>query len=318
MHFHPTVRHAFFSALAIVMLAVPALAADPVFPVNSRIGLVPSAGFTPSVRFIGFENPQASAAILLVAMPGEAYAELEKNFTDETLKSRGITVATREPIALKDGKGLFVAGPKEAEGTKRYEAVLIANLGGITMLVSVQMLEASHATITDAVIRDMFKSVAVRQEIPDSEKLAVLPYKIANLSGFRVIRSGHDGTAILTLGPKDAVADVEQPFLLITVVTGEAPKPEERDKIARQAFSSAPGIKDIKITRAEPLRIGQTAGYEIVAEAKDAASNIDVNTVQWLRFGQNAHLQMFAIVRRNAWNEVFPKLRAIRDGIDPR
>jgi hypothetical protein len=27
---------------------------------------------------------------------------------------------------------------------------------------------------------------------------------------------------------------------------------------------------------------------------------------------------MFAIVRRNAWNEVFPKLRAIRDGIDPR
>jgi hypothetical protein len=27
---------------------------------------------------------------------------------------------------------------------------------------------------------------------------------------------------------------------------------------------------------------------------------------------------MFAIVRRTAWNEVYPKLRAIRDGIEPR
>ena len=81
-------------------------------------------------------------------------------------------------------------------------------------------------------------------------------------------------------------------------MAGEAPKPDERDKIARQAFSSAPGIKDIKITRSEPLRMGQSNGHEIIAEAKDSTSDIDVTAVQWLRFGQNAHLQMFAIVRR--------------------
>jgi len=73
MSVHQTIRHMIFGALAVMALtAAPALAADPVFPVGSRLGLVPPAGFVPSTKFIGFENPQASAAILLVAMPAEA------------------------------------------------------------------------------------------------------------------------------------------------------------------------------------------------------------------------------------------------------
>ena len=158
----------------------------------------------------------------------------------------------------------------------------------MTALVSVQMLESSRATVTDAVVKDALKTLAVRQQIPEAERLAVLPYKIGELSGFRVVITAHDGMAVLTQGPKDAVENVEQPFVLMSVVTGEAPKPDDRDKIARPAFSSAPGIKDIRITRSEPLRMGQSNGHEIVAEAKDAKSGIDVTTVQWLRFGERA------------------------------
>ena len=319
MSVHPSIRHTIFGALAAAILTVaPALAADPVFPLASRIGLVPPAGFTASNRFAGFENQQANAAILLLSMPNEAYPEIEKNFTDEALKALGIQVATREAMTLKDGKGVFAAGPKEQDGTKRYEARLIANLAGVTALVSVQMLESSRAVLTDAVVKDALRTLAVRQQIPEAERLAVLPYKIGELSGFRVVVSAHDGMAVLTQGPKDAVENVEQPFVLMNVVVGEAPRPEERDKIARQAFGSAPGIKDIKITRSEALRFGQASGHEIIAEAKDSTSNVDVTAVQWLRFGTNAHLKIFAIVKRSAWNEVYPKLRAIRDGIDPR
>ena len=61
-----------FGAFAVVALAItPALAANPIFPVNSRVGLVPPEGFTPSLKFPGFENPQANAAILIVELPNE-------------------------------------------------------------------------------------------------------------------------------------------------------------------------------------------------------------------------------------------------------
>jgi hypothetical protein len=251
-------------------------------------------------------------------MPADAYPELEKSLSNEALKQRGIQVAIREAIPVKDGKGLFIAGPREADGQKRFEGVFIAALDGYAAFVSVQMLETSRATVTDAVLRDAFKSITVRKEIPEAEKVSILPYKFNNLAGFRVLRTAIDGSAILTDGPKDAVKNVEQPFLLVGVKVGNVPKTDERDKFAREIFGGAPGIKDVKITRAEPMRIGQANGYEIIADAKDADTGTDVTAVQWLRFGQNGHLQMFAIVRRNAWNEIYPKLRTIRDNIEPR
>jgi len=304
-------------AFAVVALAItPAFAADAVFPINSRVGLVPPAGFTPSGKFSGFENPSLNAAILIVELPGDTYAEIEKGFTDVALKARGMTVQLREPMTIADGRGILVAGPQESGGQKRYEAVLIASASGVTTVVSVQMLEAAHATLTDAILRDTLKTVAVRKEVPDAERLAVLPYKIGNLSGFRIIRSGRDGAAILTDGPNDAVEAVTQPFMVIGIAPGQAPKPEERDAFARRIFNTAPGIKEVRIIRAEPLRMGRANGYEIVAEAKDLKSDVEVTTVQWLRFGSTGYLQMFAIARRPTWNDVFTRLRAIRDSID--
>jgi len=309
-------RHALFAL--VLTASAPALAADPVFPTASRIGLVAPSGFTPSTRFAGFENRFASALITLTELPADAYADVEKGFNDDSLKTRGWAIKVREPLTFKDGKGFFIAGPQESQGQKRYEAVMVANTGGITALVSVQMVEESAAAITEAVLRDMFKTVAIRPTVPESERLAVLPYKIGNLAKFRLVRSAHQGVALLTDGPKDEAVAVEQPFLLIAIAPGAPPKPEERDAFAKRAFLSAPGIKEVKITRAEPLRIGQAQGYEIVADAKDASSGTEVTTVQWLRFGQNAYLQMFAITKKTAWADVFPRLRQIRDSIEPK
>jgi hypothetical protein len=312
-------RTGLFAALAaLTFVTDPAFAAEPVFPVNSRVGFVPPAGFTQSQRFTGFENPQVSAAALIVELPDNAYADLEKGFTDEALRARGMTVQLREPMTFKDGKGFFVAGPQESAGVKRFEAVLIANMANVTSITSLQMIDTSRATITDAVIRDMFKSLAVRAQVPESERLAVLPYKIGDLAKFRIVRSGREGLTILTDGPKDEVTAVEQPFFLIGVAPGAPPKPEERDAFAKRLLGTAPGIKDVKITRSEPLRIGQAQGYEIVADAKDSVSGTDVTTVQWLRFGQSGYMQMFAVVRKTAWSEVFPRLRTIRDSVEPR
>jgi hypothetical protein len=306
-----------FGAFAVIALAItPALAANPIFPINSRVGLVPPAGFAPSAKFPGFENPELNAAILIVELPAETFAELEKGFTNEALKARGMTVAAREALTIADGRGVFVAGPQESGGQKRYEAVMIATASGITTVVSVQMLEATHATLTDAMLRDSLKTLAVRKEVPDAERLSVLPYKLGNLAGFRIIRSGRDGAAILTEGPNDAVEAVTQPFMIIGIAPGQAPKPEERDTFARRIFSTAPGIKDVKIIRAEPLRMGRANGYEIVAEAKDLKSDVDVTTVQWLRFGSSGYMQMLGIARRTTWNDAFTKMRAIRDGVD--
>jgi hypothetical protein len=314
---HAVIRVA-LAAFVAVVAGASANAADPVFPLNSRIGLVPPPGFAPSMKFPGFEHAQGNAAILLVEIPSEAFSELEKGFTDEALKARGLTVETREPVELPGARGFMVIGDHVIGNLKKREMVLAAAFSGLTAIVSVQVAEEARAAIPEGTLREALKTLVVRASVPEPEKLSTLPYKLSELSGFRVVRGGPDGTALLTDGPEDAVAAVAQPFVVISLAAGEMPKPEERDTFARRAFASMPGIKEVKILRAEPLRINSQAGYEILAEAKDLKSDAEITTVQWLRFGSGGYLQMFAIARRGAWPDLFPRLRAIRDGIDLR
>jgi hypothetical protein len=314
-------RHAVFAAAVAACVALagaPARATDPVFPTNSRIGLAPPSGFVPSAKFPGFENPQANAVIVLLELPAEAFPEIEKTFTDEALKTRGMTVETREPIELQGARGFLLTGQHVTGNFKRREIVLAVPVSGATAIVSVQIAEESRAAVSEPDIREALKTLVTRAAVPDAEKLAALPYKLGDLAGFRLIRGGPDGTALLTDGPEDTVAAVAQPFVLIGLAPGEPPKAEERDTFARRAFSSMPGIKEVRILRAEPLRISNQAGYEILAEAKEANSNTEVTTVQWLRFGAGGYVQMFAIARRDVWTDLFPRLRAIRDGIEFR
>jgi hypothetical protein len=316
-------RHAVFAialtAFVATLAGAPARAADPVFPTNSRIGLTPPPGFVASTRFPGFENPQAKAGIVFLELPAEAFPDIEKGFaSDEALKARGMTVETREPVEFPGGRGIMITGEHAANDLKRREIVFAAALTGVTAIVSVQIPDESRAAVSEPEVKAALKTIAVRATVPDAEKLSTLPYRLGELAGFRLVRSGPDGSALLTDGPEDMVAAVAQPFMLIGIAPGETPKPEERDTFARRVFASMPGIKEVRILRAEPLRIGNQAGFEILAEAKEANSNIDVTTVQWLRFGGGTFLTMFAIARRDAWADLFPRLRAIRDGIEGR
>src|SRR5689334_17789445 len=91
-------------AVAAVLAAIgPALAAEPVFPLASRLGLVPPAGFAPSKSFMGFEDRQNDAFIRLVALPEAAFAEIEKTLTNDALSKEGMTIEKRESLPLKSG-----------------------------------------------------------------------------------------------------------------------------------------------------------------------------------------------------------------------
>ena len=82
--------------LSAALLLLPAAAADAVFPVGSRLGLVPPAGLKAATSFPGFEDQENGVFIRLVALPAEAFAEIEKTMTNDALKKQGMTVEKRE------------------------------------------------------------------------------------------------------------------------------------------------------------------------------------------------------------------------------
>jgi len=281
---------------------------------------VPPAGLVTSRNFFGFEDPDNNVAIIMVSLPAEAYADLEKSATADQLKRQGVTFETREALSLSLGRAFLVIGHQEVEKTKIRKWILVAASPALTALVTVQVPDAARTNYPDAAIRAALASLAVRDTVPDEEQLSLLPFKVGELAGFR-INGIMPGRAVMlgdSAGRPGTPGSAADTHILVAVVPGGPAQVSERDAFARDAFATIAGLKEVRITGSEPLRIGGQQGHQIIADAKDASGAAALTVVQWLRFGGSAYLQMVGVARAEAWKDAYPRFRSVRDGIDPK
>jgi hypothetical protein len=301
----------------------PAMAAEPIFPTGSRIGIVPPPGMVTSRNFIGFEDPQKNAAILFTTLPAKAYEALDKSMVPDAMKRDGVDVESREPIELSIGKGFLLTGT-QVTGTAHYRKwLLVTPAGNITALVTIQVPD-KDPSYSDKAMRDTLMTLAVRDNVPDAEQLGLMPFNVGDLAGFH-IGEVLPGRAVMLVDrdsdqDKSDIADPSsfKARMFIAAMPGSPAEPGDRSNFARNTFQQIIGIKEVRVQDAEPLRIGNQAGFETLAKAKDSQSNADVMVVQWLRFGTSGFLQMVGIVHADVWQAEFTRLRTIRDSVDPR
>jgi hypothetical protein len=311
-------------ALLVCVAARPAFAESLVFPPGSHIGLTPPAGFeavaavrgNPNVH--GFEDRTNQAAISLLELPAQVYAELEKATTAEALKKQGVTVEKREPLSLKDGKAVLLLGQQTTEKVNVRKWILVASMPELTALLTVEIPSAAQAQYSDEVIHAALASLTVRTTVPVEEQIGMLPYRLGDLAGFRVVRVVGGNLVMLTEGPKDAMDAVEQPHVLVTIGAGGPEDATSRQNFARNLLMAIPGFKDVRLTGSEMLRLNGQQVYELMADAKDPKSEAELKIVQWLRFGGNGYMHIVATAPRDGWSQAFPRFRAIRDGIGGR
>ena len=172
--------------LALACAASAAGAADVVFPLGSRVGLAPPPGLTPSTNFYGFEDRANNVAMIMVPLPPDAYAELERTVSPDGLKKQGLALESREDMTLATGKAFLVIGRQEIEKIWVRKLILVASLPMATVLVTTQIPEAAKSGYPDAVIRTALQSLTARAAVPVEEQLAMVPFKVSEMAGFRV------------------------------------------------------------------------------------------------------------------------------------
>jgi hypothetical protein len=273
-----------------------------------------------SKTFEVFGDPDKNAAIIVSSLPPDAYEPLEKAGVPEQLRKDGFTIDKHDPIAVKDAKSFLITGTETADKTRYRKWLLVAAFADVTALVSVQVPE-DEQIYSDKAMRAALATLTVRASVPDAERLSLLPFTIGDLAGFKIsdvmagravmlidARQGTDNDAGFTLNAR----------LLIAVLDSGPMEPAQWPDFARTTFGSIVGIKDVHTQVSEPLRLGGRPGFQIVAQAKDISSGIDLMVVQWLRYTGGGFLDMVGMGRAEAWNEEFPRLRAIRDSIEPK
>jgi hypothetical protein len=316
----------FAAAFAVLLiLAMPARAADPTYPAGSRIGLVPPHGMELSTRFAGFEDAERKTAIILATFPGDAFEQLDKSMTPETLKKQGFDIEGREPFEAKAGKGFLLVGRQMLDQTPIRKYMFVAPAGDITAIATVQTPEHENF-YADADVRAALATLTARTNIPDAERMSLVPFTVGNLAGFR-IDDVLPGRAMMLIdtpaqGSSDKPADPSKhetnARFLIAAQQGGPDQFKDHDSFARETFNQIGGIVNVRVVDAEPLRIAGQSGYETLANAKDPENGDDLKVVQWLRFGSGGYLQMVGVARAALWGDMFTRMRTVRDSIDAK
>jgi hypothetical protein len=291
-----------------------AAAAEAVFPPGSRIGLTPPADMALSKRFSGFEDAGKGAAITLVEMPPQAYAELRAGLTDEALKAQGVTVQAREDLRLGNAEAMLVSGEQSAAGVAVRKWLLVASDPTLTAFVIAQAPQGG--AYPEAAIREALQTIALRAPLPVEDQVAALPFRLADRAGLRPVRIASGNALLLTDGPSDTVSAPEQPLVVVALAPEPPPPPTMRNELARGALFSNPALKEIVIERADGFRQRGIEWHEIVARAKDVQSGQPVVVMQTLRFSPQNYVRLLGVARADIRDDILPRLRAVADGIE--
>jgi len=208
-----------YVAALVLLLATPAIAADPMFPPASRIGLVPPPGMTVSRGFLGFEDVAKDAAILLATQPAVAYPELEKSIATDALKKQGITVEKRETMKFDFGTGTLVTTKQAADKATYRKWLLVVQAKDFTALVNAQAPDMESA-YPEAVMRAALATLTARDTVPDSEKLSLLPFAIGDLAGFHIQRVVPGRALVLLDTPDGEPTDNFEARMVIGIFPG--------------------------------------------------------------------------------------------------
>jgi hypothetical protein len=313
-------RFSLLSALALLVM-VPlgvtdcAWAGDPVFPPGIRIGMTPLVGLVPAKTFAGFETADESVRVLVAELPAGAYGEVMNALKTNPAIANG---AKPESIETAAGTAYYTAETAKngADVVRRYSMILSG--GTFSGYVAVQVPENAAKIYSNEAVRQMFASATIRKEVPTPEMIGLMPFDVRELADFKSVRALTPGPALLLADGNETTGFEAAPFMVIGLLGGTPPPPEDRSRFAGQAATSIPGVHNARITMSEPIRIDGMAGYETRVDAVSGKDNIPVTVVQWLRFGGQGALRIIGSTPRDQWEKAFPRFRAVRDGIDPR
>ncbi len=303
-------------ALCILSSANPALADDVVYAPGSRIGLVPLIGLTPAKTFPGFETADQRVKVIVAELPVTAFRDVENVAKSNVADPQG-----QKPQGLEtaSGQGYFIveAAKNGDDNVRRYSMVISG--GTFSGYVAAQVPENVGKIYSDEAVRKMFATVALRKEVPVEEQLGLLPFKLSELSSFKLIRTLAPGAVIL-LSDAEAENDIDSKAFMIISPIGSVPeRPDDRDRFARDIAATIPNLREGRITMSESMRINGSPGFETRIDGTNTRTNTPVTVVQWLVFGSGkTAMRLIGSTPRDGWSEAFSRVRAVRDGIRPR
>jgi hypothetical protein len=306
-----------FRTLFIVALMAAGIGlanAEPAFPPGQRVGLEPAGDLKPGPGISGFQDLDRKATVTIAELPAATYGELTNALFGSA--PAGATSIHRELFPFQNGVGYLHQARVTENGVMMRRWLFLAMPAGITepfvALINVAVPESENKIYSDAAVRKMLASIAVRDP-PIDEQLSLIPFQLKELSGFRIRRVTPDSVLVAD-GQGDDPSQAS--YMVVSIGRAKQEQMDDPARFARDLLVSAP-IRDLTLQSAEKMRIGGAPGFEIRARG-EGPRDTKISMVQWVRFLGGGFIRIIAVAPTEKWDAAFNRFRAVRDGVTLR
>ncbi len=254
---------------------------------GTKISLVPPIGFKPASNFLGLEQANSGATIMVLEIPGP-FAETSKGMTKEGFLSQGIEVDKIEPLILNDLPAILVSAKQNAHGAEYTKYVLCFGTETETIIINGSTpsnLEQIAKLVKAALLTSVYEP---NREI---DPFGVVDYAVDLTSSKLKFAKGMSGSLIFTYDGNIPSETVDQTTLIIAK-SFSAQDIEDRKLFCLNRLNKLP-VEVTSIESTTEITIDGVSGFEIVADGKDRKSGEAERLLQVILFSDDLYYMFF-------------------------
>ncbi len=243
---------------------------------GTKCSLIPPNGFVTSSTFSGFQNEEKGASIMINEIPAP-YQQLIDGLTAPALKTRGITLVSKQTIDFHNSKATLFTVTQPANGITFLKQMLIFGDTKGTVFVNGIYPESSK-DIELEIKETLLSTVYTETEIENPLEAAMFTIETKD-TDFKVIKyfSG------MLLFSTDGKIPTEKPTLIVGNSINKVSTDQNQSKFALERLKKLPNGELSIIKSSKEISIDNLKGYEIIAEGK-SKDNLPELTYQVIFF----------------------------------
>lgn len=235
---------------------------------GTKISLIPPAGFTKGVNFLGFQEEASGSSIMVLNIPGP-FSETSKGITKENLLSTGVQMISDDHILLNGLPALLVQGKQSAYGNIYTKYILIFGTEKETIMINGVFPE--HLTKLSGDIKKCLLSAYYEAE-KKVNILETVEYTI-EVSGTKLKFAGNMSNALLYTVDGELPSKSDDKTSLIISKSFSNANTEDLKDFSINRLKQTPFEVD-SIKRSADIAIGDLSGYEIISKGKNIKTGV--------------------------------------------
>ena len=300
------------AASCLVGLAVSvAVAADPVFPPSSSVGLEPPPGMRVADGFLGFEKGQAS--IVIANLSKTTFPEIDRKSLAAKIEGAQIT-----DFPVAGSPGFIIRGKQTTPDGRAFRQWMVVFGTAKEATALTAQVPVNDLGVTDTAIETALRTIVIRERPGLDEQIASLPFLVGDRAGFRPFLTELGASVALTQGPKDVDPDGSQPQVAVFTSLKNPPTDVAPMTFAKAVLKGYDVVAVSAISAEKVFEAGGARWAEIEATGTRGKAKTPVGLSFFIRFDEHDYITIVGTAPVAEQPGLVDRFRALALSVKPK